>query len=323
MGRLPLVGAGVSLVLIFTGIAEGRPAVTFLQAVGLIAIVAGLRLGWWLSIAAAVLLCALITDNADALTRFSVAFCTPALAGLFLLSEAHRSWTLRARARLMLTSSPLVAVPLAGLVLGLHVSIAVPVLATLTMSLIAGGLALHDGLLGMRRTQLPKASLYLLVSVVIGELLAGWRWHDRHVGALERAILAQAVHEHVEPALEESSQFLASQDPRGAEQPLRTALAALAVLEAERHMPLIDGEGLGAALEWLAERTQLMSGISVEVDAGGDYRGARPPLPVLQEAFRFVRGALRLAALDWNAEALVRIRVHTPTRLVVSVRARS
>jgi signal transduction histidine kinase len=107
----------------------------------------------------------------------------------------------------------------------------------------------------------------------------------RGAAEAERERLAADLHATVVPELRRAVAAASVADGSVAER-LRTTLDDVETLMASRHSIVLDGYGLMAALEWLAERTEERAGIGVTIEVAPETSDARPPLDVERAAFR-------------------------------------
>lgn len=105
----------------------------------------------------------------------------------------------------------------------------------------------------------------------------------------ERRRLAAQIHDGPLQSLLLLGQQLETQEQRDLAASARAIAIELRDVAGELRLPLLDDLGLGPALDWLAERAQRMSGVTVTVDYEGLHR---PPPEVELAAFRIAQEAV-------------------------------
>jgi signal transduction histidine kinase len=112
-----------------------------------------------------------------------------------------------------------------------------------------------------------------------------------HDGALQSLLLLGRQ-------LEQEGQDAAAASARSIATELRDVAGTL-------RLPLLDDLGVGAALEWLADRARRLSGVDVTVEYAG---GVRPPAEVELAAFRIAQEAVANAIRHGESPIVIRYR---------------
>ena len=131
----------------------------------------------------------------------------------------------------------------------------------------------------------------------------------------ERRRLAADIHDGPLQSLLLLGRQLEEEGHADAATTARTIALELRDVAGELRLPLLDDLGVGPALDWLADRAQRMSGMTVTVE----YEGLRRPPPEVElAAFRIAQEALANAIRHGEAPILVSYRT-TGERLSLSV----
>ncbi len=128
----------------------------------------------------------------------------------------------------------------------------------------------------------------------------------------ERARLAGELHAEVLPDISAVIREIEmGAPPEDAGRRLRTIAADVRDLMSERRLAVLDELGLVRSLEWLAERVEERTGVTVELEilgAGQDDQASRPPRQVELAVYRIAQQGLDNALLHARPR-LVRVRV--------------
>jgi two-component system sensor kinase len=105
----------------------------------------------------------------------------------------------------------------------------------------------------------------------------------------ERRRLAAEIHDGPLQAILLLGQMLEAEGSADAAASARTIAVELRDIAGEMRLPMLDDLGVGPALDWLAERAQRMTGMTVSVE----YEGLRRPPPHVELAtFRIAQEAM-------------------------------
>jgi signal transduction histidine kinase len=151
-------------------------------------------------------------------------------------------------------------------------------------------------------------------------LLHPWRFFAARAAEGERVRLAAELHAGVLPGLHRSLKEVedgGSVDRLAVD--LREAVAEVEGMLARRRSIVLEEVGVLAAIEWLAERTEERSTLTVEIDVDGPTGDARPPRSVERAAFRVAQLALdNCARHAVGSTVTVHVGV-SPTRVSLAV----
>lgn len=144
----------------------------------------------------------------------------------------------------------------------------------------------------LTRTGAGHLSRAALTAATIDELIPG-RAHSRlRAIEIERTSLAADLHAEVLPDLAAVIRSVdAGLDPTEAVARLRAVADELRELMSERRLSVLDELGLLPALEWLAERIEERTNVTVEIEVRGDDI-ARAPREVELAAYRIAQQAI-------------------------------
>lgn len=162
------------------------------------------------------------------------------------------------------------------------------------------------------RTRLGRAGshppAFLLLASTLDELVPGRARSRLSAIERERAVIATNLHGEVLPDLAAVIKSVeAGMDSVDAAHRLRSVASELRELMTERRLTVLEDLGLIPALEWLAERIQERTNVTVELDIRGDG-AARVPRDVELHVYRIAQQALD--------NALVHAR---PSRIQISI----
>ncbi|MBA2631869.1 MAG: hypothetical protein H0U86_02510 [Chloroflexi bacterium] len=131
----------------------------------------------------------------------------------------------------------------------------------------------------------------------------------------ERRRLAAQIHDGPLQSLLLLGQQLETQEQRDLAATARAIAIELRDVAGDLRLPLLDDLGLGPALDWLAERAERMSGVSVTVASEGLQR---PPPEVELAAFRIAQEAVSNAIRHGEPPIVITYRT-TGEHLILSV----
>lgn len=146
------------------------------------------------------------------------------------------------------------------------------------------------------RTRLGRAGshppAFLLLASTLDELVPGRARSLLSAIERERAMIATNLHGEVLPDLAAVIKSVeAGMDPADAAARLRSVASELRELMTERRLTVLEELGLVPALEWLAERIEERTNVTVELDIRGDG-AARVPPDVELHVYRIAQQAL-------------------------------
>ncbi len=146
------------------------------------------------------------------------------------------------------------------------------------------------------RTRLGPAGghppVFLLLASTLDELVPGRARSRLSAIERERAVIASDLHGEVLPDLAAVIKSVeAGMDPADAAARLRSVASELRDLMTERRLSVLEELGLIPALEWLAERIEERTNVTVELDIRGDGT-ARVPPDVELHVYRIAQQAL-------------------------------
>jgi signal transduction histidine kinase len=153
------------------------------------------------------------------------------------------------------------------------------------------------------RTSTSRADLIGPWTQAFADELAPGRSRARQAVLAERSRVARDIHADVVPSLRHA--LAAAERGDSADElanRLRVALADVEAIGAAQHPIQLDVGGLVAALEWLAERVERQSTLTITLDVTDPPPDAagEPPAEVAASAFRIAQLALNNVA--WHAE---------------------
>lgn len=176
------------------------------------------------------------------------------------------------------------------------------------MTLGLAGVVLHAWHRSRVRMSWGPSSARSVLSALADELVPGRARTRQTALEEERSQIATALHADVLPDLSTLIREVeAGAQPEQTARHLRSVAAELRDLMAERRLAILDEEGLLPALEWLAERIEERSGVTVELDveeAGEGDQGGRPPHDVELAVYRIAQQALDNALLHGRPNAI-------------------
>ena len=144
--------------------------------------------------------------------------------------------------------------------------------------------------LGMAGDRLPSA--FVLLASTLDELVPGRARARLSAMERERSAIANDLHADVLPDLAAIIKSVeAGLDQADAAARLRSVTEELRELMTERRLTVLDELGLVPALEWLAERIEERTNVTVELDIRGDG-AARVPPDVELHVYRIAQQAL-------------------------------
>lgn len=278
------------------------PAAFLAGAAGLVLAVVACRLAptvaWWLLVVPPLASLAVASDVVPASIALLLAVAPPAVGAASVAERAHRL-----RPVVPAVAGVAVLVVVAGWLLAYQLrfdSWAVPRLLSAAVTVVLLGLgtagvvrqAAWRARARLEREGGGRAAPATFGTAILDELVPG-RARSRLLAIeRERAALAEDLHADVLPDLAAVIRSVdAGMDPDEAAARLRTIAEELRDLMTERRLAILDELGLLPALEWLAERVQERTNVTVEIDAHGDDR-ARAPREVELTAYRVAQQAI-------------------------------
>ena len=256
---------------------------------------------WWLLLAPALIGVAVAADLVTAPVSLLLALAPPAIGALSLIDPERR---LDAQVP---TMGPLLVVLAGGCWLMAYVlrfeSWAIPRLASAAIGI--GLLTLGTGSVGRHalwraRTRLRRAGnlhppAFFVLASTLDELVPGRARSRLSAIERERAAIAGDLHGDVLPDLAAIIKSVeAGMDQADTAARLRLVAGELRELMTERRLTVLEELGLVPALEWLAERVEERTNVTVEFDILGDGL-ARVPHEVELHAYRIAQQALHNA----------------------------
>ncbi len=253
---------------------------------------------WWLLLAPSLITLAVALDFVTAPVSLLVGLAPPAIGALSLMDPGRRL-----DSRFVSTGVGLIGLAggcwLIAYILRFE-TWALPRQASSVIGiglLTVGTVAVMRQALWRARTRFNRAgdhspTAFLLLASTLDELVPGRGRSRLSAIERERALIATDLHGEVLPDLAAVIKSVeAGMDPADAAVRLRSVARELRELMTDRRLTVLEELGLVPALEWLAERIEERTNVTVELDVRGDS-AARVPPDVELHVYRIVQQAL-------------------------------
>jgi signal transduction histidine kinase len=268
---------------------------------------------WWLLLTPALIGLAFASDLVTAPVSLIVGLAPPAIGGLSLIDPGRRI-----DKRLAGVGAGLISVAAGCWLIAYNLWFETWELPRQASAAIGIGLLTLGTAASVRqalwraRTRLGPAGghppAFLLLAATLDELVPGRARSRLSAIERERAVIATDLHGEVLPDLAAVIKDVeAGMNPADAAARLQSVASELRELMTERRLTVLEELGLVPALEWLAERIEERTNVTVELDIRGDG-AARVPPDVELHVYRIAQQALD--------NALVHAR---PSRIRISI----